>query len=329
MITLNNNEKTALKNTKYIDLFSGIGGFRLAFDSFGAQCVFSIDKDKYAAQTYEENFKTQALGDIRKIDEKEIPPHDILCAGFPCQAFSISGKQLGFKDTRGTLFFEIVRIINYHKPKLILLENVSNLKRHDKGKTFKTMKKTLRDLGYNIYCQILNSSEYGIPQSRKRTYVVCIRKDIDNHGFKFPTPTNKNVALEDILLEQDCEEFILTKKYDLNKNKLIKNRTNKPVRVGTVNKGGQGDRIYSDKGHAITLSATGGGNGSKTGLYYIKNKVRKLHPRETARLMGFPDTYIINQSISQAHKQFGNSVVIDVLQQIIKEIIHDGSIYNG
>lgn len=329
MINLSENEKELLKDMRFIDLFSGIGAFRIAFESFGAKCVYSIDKDKYACETYDTNFNTHSHGDIRNINEEDIPKHDILCAGFPCQAFSISGKQLGFEDIRGTLFFEIIRIANHHKPKIIFLENVSNLERHDHGKTFITIKENLERLGYNIYYKVINASEYGIAQSRKRIYIICIREDIDNQNFKFPDPTNEDVALEDILLKGNMNEFMLNKKYKLDTSKLNNSRSNKPIRVGTVNKGGQGDRIYSDKGHAITLSATGGGNGSKTGLYYIDNNVRKLHPRETARLMGFPDEYEINPSIAQAHKQFGNSIIVDILQYIIRELIKDGSIYNG
>ncbi|MBO7719864.1 MAG: DNA (cytosine-5-)-methyltransferase [Methanosphaera sp.] len=329
MIKLNENEKDMLKNLRFIDLFSGIGAFRIAFESFGANCVFSIDKDKYASETYDKNFNTKSRGDICNINEKDIPEHDILCAGFPCQAFSVSGKQLGFEDMRGTLFFEITRIVKHHKPKIIFLENVSNLEKHDNGKTFRIIKENLEKLGYNLYYKVINASEYGVAQSRKRIYIICIRKDIDNHQFKFPKPTNEDVALEDILLKDNMDEFILNKEYKLDESKLNTSRTNKPIRVGTVNKGGQGDRIYSNKGHAITLSATGGGNGAKTGLYYIDNKVRKLHPRETARLMGFPEDYEINPSTAQAHKQFGNSIIVDILQYIIRELINDGSVYNG
>lgn len=318
-----------LNGVKFIDLFSGIGAFRLAFESYGAGCVFSIDNDKYASETYDENFDTESFGDICQVDEKYIPEHDILCAGFPCQAFSISGKQLGFNDTRGTLFFEVIRIIRYHNPKIVFLENVSNLERHDNGNTFKVMKDSLERLGYNIYYKVLNASDYGVAQSRKRMYILCIRCDIDNHDFKFPKKTERIICLDDILMDNsECEEFILKKKYRLDKKKFITDKVNKPVRIGTVNKGGQGDRIYSSEGHAITLSASGGGNGSKTGLYYVDGVVRKLHPRETARLMGFPEEYKINKSTSQAHKQFGNSIVVDVLQYIIEELIIDGSIYN-
>ena len=331
MIEISEDFEHKLEGITFIDLFSGIGGFRLALSSFGAKCVFSVDNDKNASKTYDLNFNDNSFGDITKIDSSEIPSHDILCSGFPCQAFSISGKQLGFEDTRGTLFFDVLRIAEYHKPKILFLENVSNLKRHDNGRTYRIIKKSLHDLGYNVYSEILNSSNYGIPQSRKRIYFVCIRKDIDNKNFKFPQPFHKKITVKNILIEDEkCKDLILKKKYELNEEKIKKysKQMNKPLRIGTVNKGGQGDRIYSINGHSITLSATGGGNGAKTGLYYINNQVRKLHPRETARLMGFPEEYEINKSTFQAHKQFGNSVVVNVLQYIVEEIIKDGSVFN-
>lgn len=332
MIDVDDEYKSKLKNISFIDLFCGIGGFRLALESFGANCLFSIDNNKPAVTTYDTNFNSDSYGDITLLDEKDIPHHDILCAGFPCQAFSISGNQKGFEDTRGTLFFDVVRIAEYHKPKILFLENVGNLKNHDKGRTFKVIKNTLRSIGYNVYYEILNASKFGVPQARKRIYIIAIRKDIDNHNFKFPQETNKLISIKEVLLpNEECEEFMLQKEYklDLNKVKKFNKIQNRPLRVGTVNKGGQGDRIYSENGHAITLSADGGGNGARTGLYYIDKKIRKLHPRETARLMGFPEDYILNPSINQAHKQFGNSVIVDMIQYITKEIIDDGSVFNG
>ncbi|GAA5819281.1 MAG: DNA (cytosine-5-)-methyltransferase [Methanobrevibacter sp. CfCl-M3] len=332
MIKIEENYKNSLDKIKFIDLFCGIGGFRLALESFGAECVYSIDIDKHACSTYKLNFGDYPLGDITKEDVEKIPYHDILCAGFPCQAFSISGKQKGFDDTRGNLFFDIARIVGYHKPKILLLENVKNLKKHDKGNTFRTIKNTLNELEYNVYFDIINASKYDIPQSRERIYLICIRKDLDNHNFHFPQQLNVNTSLNDILIdENECEEYIINKKYVLDEKKIKKYKkiAPRPLRVGTVNKGGQGDRIYLPNGHAITLSAEGGGTGAKTGLYLVNNVVRKLHPRETARLMGFPDSFKFNPSVSQSHKQFGNSVIINIIQYLIKKIVDDGSIYNG
>lgn len=331
MIDIKNEYKSKLNNISFIDLFCGIGGFRLALESFGAECLFSIDNNKQAVDTYDTNFNSNSYGDITKLNEINVPKHDILCAGFPCQSFSISGKQKGFEDTRGTLFFDVVRIVDYHKPKILFLENVGNLKNHDKGRTFKIIKNTLRSIGYNVYYDILNASNFGVPQARKRIYIIAIRKDIDNHNFKFPQETNELISIKNILLpNEECEDLMLKKEYDLDLDKVKKfNKIqNRPLRIGTVNKGGQGDRIYSENGHAITLSAEGGGNGARTGLYYIDKKIRKLHPRETARLMGFPEDYILNPSINQAHKQFGNSVIVDMIQYITKEIVNDGSVFN-
>lgn len=331
MIDIKNEYKSKLNNISFIDLFCGIGGFRLALESFGAECLFSIDNNKQAVDTYDTNFNSNSYGDITKLNEINVPKHDILCAGFPCQSFSISGKQKGFEDTRGTLFFDVVRIADYHKPKILFLENVGNLKNHDKGRTFKIIKNTLRFIGYNVYYDILNASNFGVPQARKRIYIIAIRKDIDNHNFKFPQETNELISIKNILLpNEECEDLMLKKEYDLDLDKVKKfNKIqNRPLRIGTVNKGGQGDRIYSENGHAITLSAEGGGNGARTGLYYIDKKIRKLHPRETARLMGFPEDYILNPSINQAHKQFGNSVIVDMIQYITKEIVNDGSVFN-
>ncbi len=333
MIELDKIYKNSLKGKKFIDLFCGLGGFRLALESYGAECVFSSDIDKHVSKTYENNFGDYPLSDITKVNETDIPKHDILCAGFPCQAFSISGKQKGFEDTRGTLFREVVRIANYHKPELLLLENVKNLEKHDNGKTFKVIKENIEDIGYNMYYKVINASKYGIPQSRERIYMVCIRKDLDNKNYRFPKPINKERCVNDVLISNgDEKKYIINKPYLLNKDYKQVNMFkvyNKPVRIGTVNKGGQGDRIYDPMGQAITLSAEGGGTGSKTGLYYINNEVRKLHPRECARLMGYPESYILDESVNQAQKQFGNSVVVDVLQYVVKSIIDEGSIKNG
>lgn len=335
MINLDDKYKNKLNNKTFIDLFCGLGGFRLALESYGAKCVFSSDIDKKVSETYQNNFGDYPLSDITKIDEKEIPHHDILCAGFPCQAFSISGKQKGFEDTRGTLFRDVVRIAKYHKPELLLLENVKNLEKHDNGQTFNVIKENIENIGYNMYHKVLNASEYGVPQSRERIYMVCIRKDLDNENYKFPLPIKEMKCVNDVLISNGEEKkFIITKPYKLKEDIEEKQINmfkiyNKPMRIGTVNKGGQGDRIYDPMGQAITLSAEGGGTGAKTGLYYINNEVRKLHPRECARLMGYPEEYIINESTNQAHKQFGNSVVVDVLQYVIKSVIDEGSIKNG
>ena len=307
---------------KFIDLFAGIGGFHIALSSLGGEAVFASEWDKDAATVYENNFKLKPAGDITKISEKSIPDHDILCAGFPCQAFSISGKQLGFEDSRGTLFFDVARIAKEKQPKVMFLENVKNLARHDGGKTLAVIKKTLDEIGYDVYDKVLDASKFGVPQSRKRIYIVCFRKDLKVKDFTFPKEEKVKKHVEDILMP-DSE----TKKYEVRRNDVFMNNNIKekysdtPLRIGIVNKGGQGERIYSPLGTAITLSAYGGGAGAKTGLYRVNGRIRKLAPRECARLDGFPENFKIAEKDNIAYKQFGNSVVVDVLKKIMKSAL--------
>lgn len=312
----------------FIDLFAGIGGFHQALSRFGAKCVFASEWDKNAAQTYSANYGIEPFGDITQIAEQDIPPHDILCGGFPCQAFSISGKQQGFNDTRGTLFFEIARIVAYHQPKVLFLENVKNFIKHDNGNTLKVVLNTLDELGYNVFYQVLNASHFGLPQNRERVYLVCFRKDLGIDSFQFPDGLSTPVALSDFLEESpqnvkivERDDMVLYKNFepeiDLYGQPILPNR---PIQIGIVGKGGQGERIYHPTGHAITLSAYGGGVGSKTGLYHIDGKIRKLSPRECARIQGFPDSFKIISSQSQAYQQFGNSVAINVLVAILHNI---------
>jgi DNA (cytosine-5)-methyltransferase 1 len=330
MIKINDKQKTNIKNLKFIDLFAGIGGFHLALNSFDSKCVYSSEWDKHSQRVYEKNFKIKPDGDITLVNEKKIPVHDILCGGFPCQAFSISGKQKGFEDSRGTLFFDIARIAKHHQPKLLFLENVYNLERHDNGKTLKTILSVLDDIGYTTFTRVLNASHYGVPQIRKRIFFVCFRKDLKVTTFKFPKPINtKNKLIN--FMENNVDPSMY-----LDENKLINLKLNKikedveldldveeyihSIRLGSIKKGGQGDRIYSIEGAAITLSAYGGGTGSKTGLYKTKEGVRKLTPRECANISGFPKNFILHENKNQSYKQFGNSVVVDVLQHILIEV---------
>ena len=318
MIKQTNNK---LAGYRFIDLFAGLGGFRLALQSFGAECVYSSEWDKAAQAVYNDNFGDIPDGDITKVDEKSIPQHDIICAGFPCQAFSISGKQRGFEDSRGTLFFDVARIAKYSRPKVIFLENVKNFASHDGGNTLKVVQATLDELGYDVYYKVLNSVDYGMPQKRERIYIVCFRKDLQIKSFKFPKPFPLTRHVEDFL-EENCEvkPFEETK-YKIQWNGQADDKyADKMIRLGIVNKGGQGERVYSTKGIAATLSAYGGGVFAKTGGYLVNGKARRLSPRECARLMGYPDTYIMAKNKNEAYKQFGNSVVVDVLQYIVEEI---------
>jgi len=310
-----------LTGIKFIDLFAGIGGFRLALESFGAECVYSSEWDRCAQETYYENYGEMPAGDITQTDETQIPDHDILCAGFPCQAFSISGNQRGFEDSRGTLFFDVARIVRTKHPKVVFMENVKNFARHDNGNTLRIVKKTMEELGYDFHYKVLKAASFNIPQNRERIYMVCFRKDLHIQAFSFPKPVGLTRHLEDLLLPGRLTRDCIIKRPDLHMSATDCSCSDKPVRIGYVGKGGQGERIYSPKGIAITLSAHGGGVFSKTGGYYIEGQTRKLALRECARIMGFPDSFIINRNINQAYTQFGNSVVVDVLQYIIFEII--------
>ena len=319
MITVKNKN---LPGYTFIDLFAGLGGFRLALESLGAECVYSSEWDEPVRKVYSDNFDEIPDGDITQVDEKSVPDHDILCAGFPCQAFSISGKQNGFEDSRGTLFFDVARIVKEKQPKVVFMENVKNFASHDGGKTLDVVRATMENLGYTFFYKVLSAVDFGIPQKRERIYMVCFRNDLNVASFNYPKPFELQKHVEDFLLsDENMVSHLYVDRPDTYFNdKKDEHYSNKTIRLGIVNKGGQGERIYSTKGIAITLSANGGGVFSKTGGYLINGRTRKLHPRECARLMGFPDSYIISDSPNQVYKQFGNSVVIDVLQLIAIEI---------
>lgn len=316
-----------LNKLSYIDLFAGIGGFRLALDSFNANCVFSSEWDKYAQQVYTNNFGEKPHGDITKVKEIDIPSHDMLCGGFPCQAFSVSGKQKGFEDTRGTLFFDIARILKYHSPKFVILENVKNIIKHNNGKTLATILNILDDLNYNVFYELLRGSNFGVPQHRERVFFVCFRKDLKVRNFALSKPDFNMKSVNDILEENINDQEIIINREDivLQKSKfdkdLLGNFPTKPLRIGTINKGGQGERIYSTNGTGITLSAYGGGPANKTGAYLVDGKIRKLTLRECARMMGFPEKFKICDNKRQAYTQFGNAVIVNVVQFIIMDLI--------
>lgn len=321
MITLTEHEKQGLQRYRFIDLFCGIGGFHLALSSFGAECVFSSDINEKACKVYEKNFKIKPHGDITKIKCKEIPSHDILCAGFPCQPFSISGAKKGFDDKNGKLFFEIIRIARFHKPKVIFLENVSNLEAHDGGNTLKTIKQKLKSIGYRTFAKVLNASDYNVPQSRKRIYIIAFRNNLGIKDFSFPEVQTQITCVKDIL------EQTVDSKYTISRNDIVISDdsdhkiSKKLIRIGSVGPGRQGERIYSVQGPATTLSSQGGGPGGKTGIYKVGKITRILTPRECARVMGFPDNFILVGTDFDAYTQFGNSVVVNVIQEITKEII--------
>lgn len=296
-------------------------------ESFGAKCVFSSEWDQYAKECYLENFGEEPQGDITLIPEADVPNHDILCAGFPCQAFSISGHRRGFEDTRGTLFFDVVRIARHHTPQILLLENVKNFEKHDDGKTLQTVLNTLDDIGYSTFYKILNSSHFGVPQRRERIYIVAILKEKAHTPFSFPSGYDLKTCVQSIL-EKEVPQALYLNRDDIDIYKdpkilpdLFGNFPQRPLQIGKVNKGGQGERIYSEFGHAVTQAATTGGPGGSTGLYFVEGKVRKLTPKESSRLQGFPESFKPHPRRAQALKQIGNSVAINVLQGIIQQLI--------
>ena len=319
---------------KFIDLFAGIGGFRIAMQSLGGKCVFTSEWDKEAQKTYRANFGEVPFGDITKEQTKRFIPDgfDVLCAGFPCQAFSIAGKRGGFEDTRGTLFFDVAEIIKRKQPKAFFLENVKGLRNHDKGKTLGTILNVLRnDLGYYVpEPQIMNAKDFGVPQNRERIFIVGFRADLGIGDFEYPKPTNQNATFEDVK-----EKRPVSVKYYLSDTYLNTLINHKKRHESKGN--GFGYEIIPDDGTANAVVC--GGMGRERNLVYddriedftpvtkIKGEVnrqgiRKMTPREWARLQGFPDNYIIPVADASAYKQFGNSVAVPAIKATAKQIIN-------
>jgi len=313
---------TNLKNLKFIDLFAGIGGFHLGLHSLEADCVYANEWEKNAQEVYFENFGLLPDNDITQVSEKNIPRHDILCAGFPCQAFSVSGKRLGFEDTRGTLFFDVARIISHHHPKVVFLENVKNFFNHDSGKTYAVVKQTLENLGYDVYSKILRSSDFGVPQARERLYIVCFKKEM-GIKFDFPKPLEKTISVSSILEKKVSEEFFIQREdIDIYKSESDVKNLRSPAQIGKINKGGQGERIYSIHSVGPTISANGGGAAAKTGAYLVNERIRKLTPKECLRMQGFPEEFQMNVPKNIAYKLLGNSVSVPVIEEIAKSIAY-------
>ena len=251
------------------------------------------------------------------------------CIVHNCQPFSISGKQEGLKDQRGLLFEEIIRIAKFHKPLLLLLENVKNIKSHDKGRTIAEVKRKIKEAGYEPFSISMNASNYGVPQARERVFFVAFRKDVVGAVMSCPISPEKKVSLRSVLLPDDqASKYVIDVSEmspQIDESPRIKQQ--EPINIGSIKKGRQGERVYHPAGHAITLSAGGGGIGAKTGLYFINGKVRRLAPRECARLMGLPESFAMS-SDTQCYKQFGNGVVVDVVQHIVlslpQELIEAG-----
>lgn len=302
----------------FIDLFAGIGGTRLGFEAVGGRCVFSSEWNKYAQETYEANFGERPHGDITKTHSEQIPDHDILVAGFPCQPFSIAGvskknslnKPHGFMDeTQGTLFFELARIIRDKKPKAFLLENVKNLRNHDNGRTFKVILDTLqKDLGYSVYYQIIDAKAV-VPQHRERIYIVGFREPT---LFSFPHIRDRKPKLRDILEKEVEPRYTLTEHLWT----YLQNYAEKHRQKGN----GFGFGMANLDGVSRTLSARYYKDGSEI-LVPNGGRPRRLTPKECSRLMGFPDSFKIVVSDTQAYKQFGNSVVVPVVRSVASAMV--------
>ena len=308
---------------KFIDLFCGLGGFRIALEHYNAECVFSSDIDPHVQKNYEYNFNEKVHGDITAIQAQDIPAHDVICGGFPCQPFSIANSvgKTGFEHTKGTLFYDVVRIAKHHKPKFVFLENVNRLEKHDGGNTLKTMIQALDDIDYITYYKTLNSADYNTAQQRKRVYLVAIRKDIHHKTFLFPNATSNYSILRDHLICNQDQSLIISRDYDIVKN--VTQRTRKVMRVGLIeSRDSQGYRIYSPLGLTPTFTASGGGLAGKTGAYLINNHVRKLSTKECLNVLGYPQDYLFQSDIpkTQQYKMIGNSVAVNVLKAIYHQI---------
>ena len=321
-----------------IDLFAGIGGIRMGFDrAFGQNIdtVFVSEWDKPAQQTYTANFRDNfdIAGDITQVNEQDIPSFDICLAGFPCQAFSMAGKHGGFQDNyrgrcRGTLFQDVVRICDYHKPKVIFCENVKGLTIHDHGNTFKVIKGAFEEIGYTVFHKVLNSKDFGVPQNRERIYLVCFRNDIAPAEFAFPEGPKKEVCIRDIMDPAPVpskyylsDTYVNTLKAHKARHEAAGHGFGYVIReldgiAGTIVCGGmgrEGNLIIDERPHSLVPTTHIKGEINKEGI-------RKMTPREWARLQGFPEDFVLPLSDVHLYKQFGNSVTVNVIEAIAKKI---------
>lgn len=316
------NDKKAEFN--FIDLFAGIGGMRIAYERAGGNCVYSNEWNKYSQQTYYANFGEQPEGDITQVDAKYIPDHDILVAGFPCQPFSIAGvskkvsmgRKTGFEDkTQGTLFFDVCRILKEKRPKAFMLENVKNLKSHDKGRTFKTILESLDELNYKVFYAVLDGQNY-VPQHRER--IIIVGFDMNRYGenidFEFNmTPVEPRPVMKDILDKKVDDKYMLSDKLWT----YLQNYAAKHKAAGN----GFGYGIAPLDGVSRTISARYHKDGSEILIAQRGKNPRRLTPRECARLQGFPEKFVIPVSDTQAYRQFGNSVVVPLIENVAKLIV--------
>jgi len=293
----------------FIDLFAGIGGMRIPFEKLGGTCVFSSEWDKHAEQTYAHNFGEIPAGDITQINEVDIPDHDILLAGFPCQPFSIIGDKQGFQDTRGTLFFDIARILKRKQPTAFLLENVKQLLTHDKGRTFAVIEEQLSQLGYTTYHKVLNALDFGLPQKRERIFIVGFREPI---AFEFPKPVGAYKPLSEILeSDEDIEPSLFASaRIQESRREKCKGTLFFPS-IWHENKGGN----ISVLSFSCALRAGASYN------YLLVNGVRRPSSRELLRLQGFPEDFEVVGNMMQIRKQTGNSVAVPVVHAIAEKML--------
>ena len=314
-VHFNDLDNTQTKTSyRFIDLFAGIGGIRLGFEQVfkeKSSFVFASEIDKFAQTTYASNYGDLPYGDITQIQPNEIPEFDILLAGFPCQPFSNAGLKKGFDDTRGTLFFDISRIIEHHKPKVVFLENVKGFKNHDKGNTFKVVKETLEKQGYKVFAEVLNAKHFGVPQNRERIYIIgFLDHDIN---FEFPKPLEKTVKVGDILDKKVDDKYTIS-------DKLWAGHQRRKL-AHKAKGNGFGYSIFTHKSeYTSTISARYYKDGSEILIEQKNKNPRKLSPREAGRLQGFPNDFKIVVSDVQAYKQFGNSVAVPVIEAIARNI---------
>lgn len=318
--------KNKIHNFKFIDLFAGIGGFRLALESLGGQCVFSSEIDKFARNTYYENFGEYPSGDIKSIDIDNIPKHDVLCAGFPCQPFSLAGKRLGFNDTRGTLFFEVAKIIKHKKPKSFILENVSGIVNHDNGNTLQTILNTLDELDYDVEWKLMNAKDFNIPQNRNRWYCIGIHKKLNINPLDieliFPQKQALEYTLNEIIENNSNSEFIISDIAMANINSHIENYRKKNTEHSNIliaNNIRPSKVSFSCSGISPCLTAKMGTGGNN--IPVIVNQKRKFTVEECKKIMGFPNDFIMKENYSQSYKQLGNSVVVPIIETLAANLI--------
>lgn len=326
-------DSTKNKKLKFIDLFAGLGGFRIALEHNDGECVFSSEIDKYARETYKNNFSEEPSGDITKIKSDEIPDHDILCAGFPCQPFSIAGKRLGFEDTRGTLFFEVARILRDKRPKAFILENVAGIISHDNGKTINAIISILQGLEYSVVWKILNAKDYGIPQNRNRWYCVGVDKryfrDILEEDI-FPRKTELKTFLSDLIEENVDSSYDVSDVAKRNMELHIKAfidkgnfKENQPIIANNIR---PSKVSFSATGISPCLTAKMGTGGNNVPVIYKFG--RKFTEKECLKIMGFPKEYKIKSNYNQTYKQIGNSVVVSLMEKIAKNLVTFLKLYN-